>query len=134
MVTSLTANSVRRSAGLMFIFLTISWLGEYIHNLFELPTLTVLSPENSLPALVSLVLLAAWWLTRFNRVVTLLILAWATLHLIGGAILSVIPFSFLPFYPEQSLNHYAAHLEYGLAQLPLIFLAIRTLRTRQTGN
>jgi hypothetical protein len=130
MVPSLTADSVRRSASLMFIFLTISWLGEYIHNLFELPNLTVLSPENSLPALVSLALLAGWWLTRFNRVLTLLILAWGSLHLIGGAVLSVIPFPFLPFYPEQTFNHYAAHVEYGLAQLPLIILAVRELRTR----
>ena len=134
MVSTLTAGSVRRSAGLMFIFLTMSWLGEYIHNLFELPDLTALSPENSLPALVSLVLFAAWWLTRSNRVLTILILAWGTLHLIGGAVLSVIPFPFLPFYPEQTLDHYAAHVGYGLAQLPLIVLAIRELRTPQTGQ
>ena len=114
----------------MLIFLTISWLGEYIHNLFELPNLTVISPENCLPAIVSLALFAAWWLTSFNRVVTLLNLAWGSLHLIGGAVLSVIPFPFLPFYPEQTLNHYAAHVGYGLAQLPLIIGAIRELRTR----
>jgi hypothetical protein len=114
----------------MFIFLTISWLGEYIHNLFELPKLTVLSPENSLPAFVSLALFAAWWLTSFNRGVTILILAWGMLHLIGGALLSVIPFPFLPFYPEQTLDHYAAHVGYGIAQLPLIVLAIRELRAR----
>ena len=131
MVPSLTVNSVRRPAVLIFIFLTISWLGEYIHNLFELPNLTVLSPENSLPALVSLALFAAWWLTSFNRVVMLLILGWGTLHLIGGALLSVIPFPFLPFYPEQTLDHYAAHVVYGLAQIPLIILASRELRTRQ---
>jgi hypothetical protein len=134
MITSLNASTVRRSAVLMLIFLAISWLGEYVHNLFELPTLTALSPENSLPALVSLALFAAWWLTRFNRALTLLILAWGTLHLIGGAILSVIPFPFLPFYPEQTLSHYAAHIGYGLAQLPLIILAIRQLRNRQIGH
>lgn len=130
MVSSISTNSVRQPAGLMVIFLTISWLGEYIHNLFELPNLTVLSPENSLPALVSLVLFAAWWLTRFNRFVTLLILAWGSLHLVAGALLSVIPFPFLPFYPEQTLEHYAAHVAYGLTQLPLIMAAIRELRTR----
>lgn len=130
MVPILTANPARRSAGLMFMFLAISWLGEYTHNLFELPNLTLLSPENSLPALVSLALLAAWWLTRFSRAVTLLILAWGMLHLIGGAVLSVIPFPFVPFYPEQTLDHYAAHVGYALAQLPVIILAIRELRTR----
>lgn len=134
MVTSLAANPARRSAGVMFIFLAISWLGEYIHNLFELPNLTALSPENSLPALVSLVLLAFWWLTGSNRVVTVLILAWGTLHLLGGAVLSVIPFPFLPFYPEQTISHYAAHVGYGLAQLPLILLAIRQLRPRRAGQ
>ena len=102
MVSNVAANSVRRSASLMFMFLTISWLGEFVHNLYELPNLTIASPENSLPALLSLGLLAAWWLTRFSRVVMLLVLAWGSLHLIGGAVLSVIPF---PFRPICSLTN-----------------------------
>jgi hypothetical protein len=98
----------------------VSWLGEVIHNALELPQLSLLSPENSLPGLVGLLLFFAWWRLPNKRLAAIALMAWAALHLVGGAILSVIPFSFLPFYPEQSLGHYAAHLVYGLAQLPLI--------------
>jgi hypothetical protein len=79
---------------------------------------------------VSLVLFAMWWLMPSNRAATVLLLAWALLHLIGGGIISVLPFGFLPFYPSQTLDHYAAHVVYGLAQVPLIMLAIKQLRTR----
>ena len=110
-----------RPAALVAIFTALSWLGEYVHNLFELPQLTALSPENSIPALISLVLFLAWWLTPYRRAAAALLLAWALLHLAGGAVLSVLPLPFLPFYPEQSLQHYAAHAAYGLAQVPLIY-------------
>lgn len=42
--------------------------------------------------------------------------------------MSVIPFDFLPFYPEQSLRHYAGHLVYIVTQMPLIFVTLRELR------
>ncbi len=129
MASSSTTSSVRRPVGLMLVFTLLSWLGEYTHNLAELPSLTLISPENSLPALISLALFGVWWLTPFNRTPTFLLLAWALLHLMGGAIVSVIPFGFLPFYPEQTVEHYAAHVMYGLAQLPLIMLAVQRLRT-----
>jgi hypothetical protein len=126
-VRSLTA---KRPLRFVLLLTLLSWLGEYVHNLYELPQLTPLSPENSLPALVSLVLFGAWWLTPFKRVAAVLLLLWAALHLVGGAILSVIPFSFLPFYPRQTLDHYAVHIVYGLAQLPLIVLMIKELRAK----
>ena len=129
MASSSTTSSVRRSVGLMLMFTLLSWLGEYTHNLAELPSLTLISPENSLPALISLALFGVWWLMPLNRTPTFLLLAWALLHLIGGAIISVMPLGFLPFYPEQTLEHYAAHVLYGLAQLPLIMLAVQQLRT-----
>jgi hypothetical protein len=105
----------------------VSWLGEYAHNLYELPQLTPLSPENSAPALVSLALVLVWWVTPAKRAAALLLLAWATLHLVGG-ILSVLPLAILPFYPPQTLDHYAAHAIYALAQLPLIVLTLRQVR------
>jgi hypothetical protein len=52
-----------------------------------------------------------------------LLLAWALLNLLGGAVLSVLPLPFLPFVPEQSLRHYSFHLLYGLTQVPLIVAA-----------
>jgi hypothetical protein len=121
----------------VFLLTGLSWLGEYVHNLFELPNLTVFSPENSIPALISLALFTVWWRSRFSpsrRTAALLLMGWASLHLVGGGIISVLPLPFLPFYPEQSLAHYAAHALYGIAQLPLIVLLIRQLRATAPGH
>ena len=59
-----------------------------------------------------------------------LLLAWALLNLLGGAVLSVLPLPFLPFVPEQSLRHYSFHLLYGLTQVPLIVAARTQLKAR----
>lgn len=104
----------------MAIFTAFSWLGEYIHNRFELPQLTLLSPDNSIIAVITIALFLIWWLFPSRKEPGIVLLGWGLLHLIGGAILSVIPFRFLPFYPEQSVGHYLSHVVYGLAQLPLI--------------
>lgn len=128
--TSSAGATLRRPVGLMLLFTLLSWLGEYVHNLFELPHLTILSPENSIPALISLALFTVWWRAPARQAAGLLLLIWGLLHLVGGGIISVIPFGFLPFYPDQSLDHYAAHAVYGVAQLPLIVLLIRQLRVR----
>jgi hypothetical protein len=116
--------------GPILLFGLLSWLGEYLHNLFELPQLTLLSPENGLPALTTLVLVGVWALGPSRRIGAWLLLLWAALHLVGGAIVSVLPLEFLPFYPAQTLAHYAAHLLYGLAQVPLILLMIKALRAQ----
>ena len=81
--TGYRTHIVERVAGLMLLLTILSWLGEYIHNLYELPNLTLLSPENSIPALISLVLFLVWWLTPFERAAPLL-LAWGSLHLSGS--------------------------------------------------
>jgi hypothetical protein len=117
-----------RPTALAAAFSALAWLGEFVHNLVELPQLSPLDPQNSLPALVFAVLFAAWWLFPAKRIMPILIIVWAVLHLVGGAIITVIPFSFLPFYPEQSLRHYLAHISYGLAQLPLMILMVLELR------
>jgi hypothetical protein len=106
----------------------LSWLGLFAHNALSLPTLTLLSPENSLVALVAVCLVIGWWLLRGRRIAAALLLGWGGLHLVGGAVVTVIPFAFLPFVPEQTLAHYLAHLVYGLAQLPLIGAMIGQLR------
>lgn len=128
--TASAGATLRRPVGLMLLFTLLSWLGEYVHNLFELPHLTILSPENSIPALISLALFTVWWRAPARQAAGLLLLIWGLLHLVGGGIISVIPFGFLPFYPDQTLDHYAAHAVYGVAQLPLIVLLIRQLRVR----
>jgi hypothetical protein len=124
-ISSLTAD---RSRGLVAALLAVSWLGLFAHNSTELPSLNLLSPENSLPALVAVLLFVGWWLLPTRRLAAALLLVWGLLHLMGGAIVTVIPFSFLPFVPEQDFTHYFAHFLYGLAQLPLIWVMIQQLR------
>lgn len=69
---------------------------------------------------------------------TWLLLIWAMLHIVGGAVLSILPLPILPFQPEQSLRHYAFHILYGLIQLPLLLATIAALRHKPgqvtTGN
>ena len=117
-----------RSHGLVAALLALSWLGLFVHNSIELPALNLLSAENSLPALVAVLLFAGWWLLPTRRLAAALLLVWGLLHLVGGAIVTVIPFSFLPFVPDQDFTHYFAHFLYGLAQLPLIGVMIQQIR------
>ena len=117
-----------RSHGLVAALLALSWLGLFVHNSIELPALNLLSAENSLPALVAVVLFAGWWLLPTRRLAAALLLVWGLLYLMGGAIVTVIPFSFLPFVPDQNFTHYFAHFLYGLAQLPLIGVMIQQIR------
>lgn len=101
--SSLTAD---RSHGLAAALLALSWLGLFVHNSIELPALNLLSAENSLPALVAVLLFAGWWLLPTRRLAAALLLVWGMLHLVGGAIVTVMPFSFLPFVPDQNFTHY----------------------------
>lgn len=119
---------VDRPIGLVAALLALSWLGLFAHNSIELPSLNLLSPENSLPALVAVLLFVGWWLLPVRRLAAALLLGWGLLHLAGGAIVTVIPFSFLPFAPEQDFTHYFAHFLYGVAQVPLIGVMIRQIR------
>jgi hypothetical protein len=66
----------------------------------------------------------AWWLWPAARpALQWALVAWGLLNLLAGAILSVLPLPIWPFEPEQSVGHYAAHMVYGLGQLPLIWAA-----------
>ena len=125
---SVASLSTNRHVAWVAAFTALSWLGEYVHNLVDLPQLTLLSPENSIVALVAALLFAAWRLLPAKRLTTILLLAWGGLHLVGGGILSIIPFPFLPYYPAQTLLHYAMHAVYSHAQLPLIWTMIGHLR------
>lgn len=117
-----------RQVGLVAGFTALAWLGEYVHNIADLPGLSIFSPENSLTALISAILFVGWRLLLYRRLMTWLLIVWTVLHLVGGGVVTVIPFSFLPFYPEQSLRHYLAHVFYGAAQIPLIAVLVWQLR------
>ena len=118
----------KRNVAWIAAFAAISWLGEFVHNRIELPGLTFFSPENSLTALVTATLVLLWLFLSPRKIIGVLLLALGLLHLIGGAMISVIPFKFLPFYPEQSVTHYLSHILYGFAQLPLIIIMVVELR------
>ena len=101
-------------------FVALSWLGEYFHNRAELAQLGLLSPENSFMALLAIGLFLLWWRLPNSKIPAVLLLVLGMVHLLGGGVISVLPLKFLPFYPEQSLQHYLSHILYGLVQLPLI--------------
>ena len=104
----------------------LAWAGLFVHNLADLPGHSIASPESLLPLVVTL-LLTALWFTRAKHVAAVGLLAWGLLNLLGGLI-SVLPLPFLPFVPEQTLSHYAAHGVYAAAQLPLLVAAARSAR------
>ena len=106
----------------------LSWLGFFVHNLADLPGQTLSSPESLYPTIVFLLLLAFWYVPKTRTIATWGLLVWAIIHLVGGAILSVLPLPFLPFAPEQSLYHYLFHALYAALQVPLIVLCMRRLR------
>jgi hypothetical protein len=106
----------------------VSWLGFFVHNLADLPAHALVGAETLAPTAVYLVLLAGL-AAPLRRVAVRLLLGWAWLHLLGGAVLSVLPLPVWPYQPEQTLRHYAFHALYGAAQLPLLIAATRHLRT-----
>jgi hypothetical protein len=106
----------------------LSWLGEVIHNAYELPALTVLSPEASIPGAISAVLLAAYLFSPYARVALWSLLLVGLLNLIGGGILSVLPLGIFPFAPAQNLQHYLTHVFYSAAELPLVLITTRQLK------
>ena len=88
----------------------------------------MLSPETSLPALISVLLLLGIWLSPWRRMMRLALLSWALVNLLGGGILSVLPLPFLPYYPEQTVFHYLMHVQYVATQIPLIVVLLQLER------
>jgi hypothetical protein len=97
----------------------LAWLGMYVHNVADLPNLTLSSSENVLPGLVWLLLFSLWWGVPSRSWPATLLSGWALLNLVGG-FATVLPLPVLPFNPEQSLRHYMFHVLYALTQLPLL--------------
>lgn len=102
----------------------ISWPGLGLHNVADLPGQAPWSPESAYPAIV-LVGLLVLYRSRLRTLGRWLLLGWALLHLLGGAMLSIVPLPPWPFDPEQSPRHYAFHVLYGLTQIPLVVVTLR---------
>ena len=124
--TPLMASSVRPIAAAI----AVSWLGEVAHNAISLPLATLLGPETIAPGAVSLALGLAYARRPGSRTVLAGLIGWGSLNFAGGAILSVLPLGIFGFVPDQTVQHYLAHTLYGAAQIPLIWLSWRALRTR----
>ena len=105
-----------------------AYAGFLTHNLADLPGQTPLSPESLIPTLITVALLGLWLMSATRKAATWGLLVWATLHLVGGGILSVLPIGLFPFTPEQSWSHYAFHLVYTVTQVPLVWICIAWLR------
>lgn len=99
----------------------IGWLGLLVHNVADLPTQTLLSPETLWPSVVTAALLTLY-ATGAVRLAGIGLLGWSLLNLVGGTI-SVLPLPALPFDPEQSLRHYSFHLLYAATQIPLLMVS-----------
>lgn len=104
--------------------------GMVAHNVLEFGPGFLGSTETLIPVAIFVLLALAAHAAPASVVARIALLAWALLNLVGGGILSVLPLGLLPFAPEQSLGHYGAHVIYGAAQLPLVFVAARALRPR----
>jgi hypothetical protein len=115
------------SAAVLVLASVIAAAGMVAHNVFEFGPAFLLNPETVLPLGIFGSLAALAWAKPANAIVHVLLLAWAVLNLVGGGILSVLPLELVPFRPEQSIGHYAIHVVYGVAQLPLIVVAARGL-------
>lgn len=115
---------MNHQAGWVAACTVLSGLGLLIHNRADLPQLRWLSPETSIPLLISFLLFLGWWLLPLKRQFRLAFLGWASLNLLGGGILSVLPFPFWPFRPEQTAFHYLMHVQYALTQIPLVVILL----------
>ncbi len=51
--------------------------------------------------------------------------------MVAGAVVTILPLGWLPFIPDQTVAHYAAHVIYAVWQLPLLTLTIMLLQRRQ---
>lgn len=99
--------------------LVLSAIGGIYHNAEEFPGMQLSAPEM-LSIIIPTVALLIWWWTRPGRILVLVTAAWVLLSLIVGAFLTVFPLSVLPFEPEQSIEHYQAHMVYAATQVPLL--------------
>lgn len=105
--------------------------GLLVHNLLEFPPSILVAPETVVPVAITLAL-GYGMLRRSGRGVPLATAAWAAVVLVvGGG--SVLPLDVWPFVPEQTVGHYLAHAVYALAQVPLLWVALRALRSGREG-
>ena len=108
----------------------ISIAGMAIHTVREFGTDGLFQPASGfLPIAAIQTGLLMWWLRSAASRPTAAKWLFVTgvFQLIGGAIISVLPLPILPFVPAQTMDHYVSHLIFGIAQIPLLWVAWRGL-------
>jgi hypothetical protein len=104
---------------------SLAALGGVAHNALSLP-LPLYAVETIGPAAVYGSLLAWVRLSPTGAAPRLALRSWTALNLIVGGILTVTPLPLWPFTPEQTPEHYVAHVIYASTQVPLIWLLARS--------
>jgi len=110
----------------------VSWLGLWVHELHRVPRLLGFTPDGDLFMLPIAAGLAFWWYRSRGAPAAWSLAIYAAVNL-TGAVVTVLPLGLMPFVPEQTVAHYAAHVIYGVCQLPLLTAAIMCLQ-RQRDN
>jgi hypothetical protein len=111
----------------------ISIAGMAIHTVREFGFEGLLAPASGFLPIVAVQLgvLVWWWRSAGSRrAATKWLFAIGAFQLVGGAVISVLPLPILPFVPAQTADHYVSHLIFGIAQIPLIWVAWRGLAAR----
>ena len=118
------------SAAVVVVASVIAAAGMATHNVFEFGPAFLARPETVIPLAIFGLLALLAWAKPASPIASVPLLAWAVLNLVGGGILSVLPVGLFPFQPEQSLGHYAIHVVYTVAQVPLVIVTARILSRR----
>jgi hypothetical protein len=112
------------------LFAAISWLGLWVHELHRVPALFGFTPDGDLFMLPVAAGLAIWWVRTHSTGALVGLAVYAAVNLVGGG-LSVFPFGWLPFSPEQTAAHYAVHIVFAVCQLPLLTLTTTRIMRRR---
>lgn len=115
------------------LFAAISWFGLWVHELHRVPALFGFTPDGDLFMLPVVAGLAIWWVRTHSTAALVGLAIYAAVNLVGGG-LSVFPFRWLPFVPEQTASHYGVHIVFAVCQLPLLTITtMRIIRRRRLG-
>ncbi len=90
-----TSNPDRRVVITLASTTLLAWLGEFVHNAIELPSLTLISPENSIPGVVAALLFGAYFFLPHKRASAAALLVLGLVNFVGGG-LSVLPLGLFP--------------------------------------
>jgi hypothetical protein len=107
--------------------------GTLLHDLVEFGRP---SPENSLPAglLFGMIFVSWWRWPGARRTAIAVLLTFAVVMLVGGAVASVLPLPVWPFEPEQTLSHYAVHAAWALSLVALIWIVLKRVGAEPYQN